>query len=198
MRIKYNWIVWALIITVNLLVASATLNIKNLFKKPVKIEQIYYQRYVRLIRENDSLQRVMSDYRGAILRSELKKETGITIPGYFPDNCIDSMLKWGTYYGVPNRIQFRLVYRESCFTSDEESMAGATGLYQLMPSTVRRLTKEGLPASDYQMANYLLSKYYKEEKSWAQALHRYLTGKTSKNPEGTSYVRFIIKDLKNE
>lgn len=151
-----------------------------------------YEMYTTILRENDSLRGVIAKHKYYFLRDSLYQVSGVQIPGYFPDNYIDSVLKYSKEFDIPLRLHIRLIYTESNFHENSRSWAGAYGLYQLMPMTRWGLiNNDHCTKSDFQRGCFLLRKMKDNDGTWERALTHYNTG----NPNGyaVGYVNKILR-----
>lgn len=135
----------------------------------------------------DSLRTLHTKYRGLILRWEILERSDIWIPEYFEDDRIDSCLKYGTKYNIPDSIHFRLLWYESRF-KDTISSEGAEGIYQLMPLSTRWAEKDGC-TNQYSCGCYTLWKLYQINPDWRLVISYYNSGYWNSNDSGV--VNFV-------
>ena len=97
-------------------------DIKVVTSTDIKAE---YERYVKMYQEI---------YKSSLIQ-EIEFESEVLIPENFDFKYVEYAYKISKEIGIPTRVMFRLIFRESTFDDNVISCAGATGLMQLMPST---------------------------------------------------------------
>lgn len=116
------------------------------------------------------------------------------------------LLDRAEYYGIPERIAIRLVYRESWFDSVATSHAGAFGYCQIMPSTWDeiscKLDIEPSAHNNIEAGMFYLKEQYDRFKRWDLALAAYnagphrkclYQGRIPRIKETQDYVKYILQ-----
>lgn len=116
------------------------------------------------------------------------------------------LIERAEYYGIPERIAVRLVYRESWFDSVATSPVGAFGYCQIMPSTWNEIScKLNISHSsnnNIEAGMYYLKEQYDRFKRWDLALAAYNSGpfrkclhqgRIPRIKETQDYVKYILQ-----
>jgi len=142
---------------------------------------------------------------------QIKKEANINIPNNITQSILDSIDYYNKLYDIPDKICYRLLYKESNFKLNViNQQSKCSGLYQLHPKEYRRYCKKLKLKpnlySEIHIGSYMLNTYYNIYGRWDLALSLYNSGKISydknNNPiiynckETKNFVKFILN--KNE
>jgi soluble lytic murein transglycosylase-like protein len=84
-----------------------------------------YEKYAKMYQEI---------YKESLIQ-QIEFEAEVLIPDNFPFKYVEYAYKVSQQIGIPTRVMFRLIFRESSFDDNVISSAGALGLMQLMPDT---------------------------------------------------------------
>ena len=106
-----------------------------------------------------------------------------------PDEYIDYVRKYAYEYNIPESVIFAVIKVESDFDPEAESVVGARGLMQMMPSTFEWLTSEEhlgenlhknklfTPEVSIRYGTYYLNYLYEKfDRNWDTALAAYNAG----------------------
>jgi len=73
-------------------------------------------------------------YKRSVIQ-QIELESEVIIPSHFDFKYVEYVYKISSEIGIPPRVMFRLIFKESTFNTNALSRVGAKGLMQLMPET---------------------------------------------------------------